>query len=543
VSTDRGSAAVVVQTAGIVAAWLVPVVLHAGNDGLWYLGDAARHAITGLFWWDFLSALPSDPADYVLRYYARYPTIVPLSYPPVFYLLEGVAFRIFGVSPFVAKGLVLCFALVGSLYVAAWLRRYVAREAGWGGALMALQPGVVVWSNAVMLNIPAMTLGVIALYHMRRWLDEGASSAHLWLAIGAAVVTVLTYFPAALVGVVVGAWLIIEGRTPALWRRHRPAVLLGIGGVLLVLLLIIQWVPLPFALGWPSWVDLAQQRRWLLYVWAQPRLLSTPTLIFAAVAFPVAWGAPRWRRDLLLLTSWIGIAYCCLSYLYSQHPRYALLMTPAFILLAMIGLRGVVDALCGVLGFSASRCLTAALLALVAFHAYAAQFVPVPSITGFRDIARFVLQESPTDRVFYEGGCDGIFTFYVRAQDPNFTHVVVRGSKLLYASAVLPTFRLQEHVASSADVIRAFESECGCAWVALEEPESEEDNAAVRYLREAVRGPSFRLVRSFPIHAPAAHRVDIYQYLGRIDTPDELRLPFPILGDGQQFRARPIERR
>src|ERR1051325_11455474 len=124
------------QATAIVVVWLYVVVLHARNDGLWYAGDAARHALNGLFWWDFLAARPSRPADFALSYYARYPAINPTAYPPLFYLLEGVAFRVLGPSPYVAKGLVLGFALLGCLYISAWLRRWVSREAGWGGALL-----------------------------------------------------------------------------------------------------------------------------------------------------------------------------------------------------------------------------------------------------------------------------------------------------------------------------------------------------------------------------------------------------------------------
>ena len=104
------------QVLGVFLAWLYVVLLHLANDGLWYQGDASRHAANCLFWWDFLSRFPVSPFDFALRYYARYPVISPTAYPPVFYLLEGAVFRVFGASPFVAKGVVLAFALGAGLY-------------------------------------------------------------------------------------------------------------------------------------------------------------------------------------------------------------------------------------------------------------------------------------------------------------------------------------------------------------------------------------------------------------------------------------------
>lgn len=123
----------------ILLALLYVASLHWSNDGLWYQGDSPRHAANGLFWWDFLASFPVNPVKFTLSYYARYPVIHPTGYPPLFYLIEGAAFRLLGPSPYVAKGLVLAFALFAALYVAAWLRRWVSEEAGWFGALLILR--------------------------------------------------------------------------------------------------------------------------------------------------------------------------------------------------------------------------------------------------------------------------------------------------------------------------------------------------------------------------------------------------------------------
>src|SRR5262249_55852428 len=163
------------QAVLVVAAWAYLCALHWDNDGLWYQGDAPRHAANGLFWRDYLHSLSPDPEGYALSYYARYPVILPTAYPPVFYLLEGALFTVFEPSPYLSKALVFRFALAAALYTTAWLRRWVAEGAGWGGALLLLLPGVVRWSHGVMLNVPALALAVGALYHARRWLDAPAS--------------------------------------------------------------------------------------------------------------------------------------------------------------------------------------------------------------------------------------------------------------------------------------------------------------------------------------------------------------------------------
>jgi hypothetical protein len=56
------------QVLGLLLVWIALVVLHWQNDGLWPQGDAARHAANGLFWRDFLAALPVPPVPFALSY-------------------------------------------------------------------------------------------------------------------------------------------------------------------------------------------------------------------------------------------------------------------------------------------------------------------------------------------------------------------------------------------------------------------------------------------------------------------------------------------
>ena len=51
-----------------------------------------------------------------------------MMYPPTFYWLEGGLYALLGPSPFVAKGLVLAFALLAGVYTLAWLRPVMARQ-------------------------------------------------------------------------------------------------------------------------------------------------------------------------------------------------------------------------------------------------------------------------------------------------------------------------------------------------------------------------------------------------------------------------------
>src|SRR5690242_10154064 len=72
----------------VLSAAVALLFLGAPRGGAFYWSDAPRHALNGVFVMDFLRAAPiHDPAGFAYRYYAQYPALTILLYPPLFYLL------------------------------------------------------------------------------------------------------------------------------------------------------------------------------------------------------------------------------------------------------------------------------------------------------------------------------------------------------------------------------------------------------------------------------------------------------------------------
>ncbi len=526
----------------MIIAWLYVVALQMGNDGLWYQGDAPRHAANGLFWWDFLTSLPVNPIEFALRYYARYPVINPASYPPVFYILEGAAFSVFGASPFVAKGLVLGFALFAALYMTVFLRRWISEEAGWGGALLVLQPGVILWANAIMLNVPSMALGLAALYHTRRWLDDPASR-HIYPAACFALLGVLTYYPSVIVLLVILSWVVAERRWIVLWNRRTLALAFLSALVLLPLAYVaIKWAPSHTAQVIPSLQWVLRPSWWTFYLWRLPNILSASLLGLAVLSIVVCVCDRHWRREVKLALVWAIVGYVALSYIGARESRYALLLIPPTVVLSVLVLFSLSRWVATRVGLNPSWCFLATMAGLLSIHVSMAPSVRVPLIDGFQQVAAFFEKEAPNERIFYDGRYDGLFSFYLRAGDQQFKRGVVLGGKLLYASAIFSHRKLIERVSSRAEVVEVLRTKCGCRWLAIERGKDSNRIAAARYLRQAVTGSEFQFVRSFPIVSRQATHVDVYRFLLPIEKPAELELPFPILGDGVMFRVKPLER-
>jgi len=528
------------QFVGVVGVWGYVIALHLRNDGLWYQGDSSRHAANGLFWWDFLARIPVHPLDFALSYYARYPVISPTAWPPVFYLIEGFMYKIFGISPFVAKGLVLAFALGAGLYSMAWLRRWVGPEAGWGATLILLQPGVVMWSHAVMLSVPSMALSIAALYHWRAWLERQRHTDLNFVAVFG-VLAVLTYIPVAVLLLVALLWTVREKRIALLAdRRVACSLAFAIAPLAVWAVVALRWAPSHRALAmyqgdYPAW----RLQAWTFYLERISQLVSVPIaiLVIGMVGF-ILFRTPR-SLELRYSGLWLATAYVWFSVIAVKEPRHALFLIPPLVYLAVTTMALTVATL-----NVQKRSISLALIVLAVVHAGPASGLNVGKVEGFREVAGFIRQIAPGERVFYEGTYNGVFSYYVRAQDPRFEQSVVLGSKLLYATRIEARFGVVEGVASVSDVLERLRNDCGCRVVVVErEIAAPEANIkAVHLLREALTDRRFRLIRTFDVQSQGISHVDVYEQVGAVADTGSIQLRFPALQQDVIFRARPIER-
>jgi hypothetical protein len=506
------------QCAAVIAATVAVAALHWSNDGLWFQGDAPRHAANGLFLFDYLRSLPAEPVSFALSYYARYPIITPLVYPPLFYLFEALAFALLGPSPLVAKSLVLASGSILGLYTMAWARRWGGAAAGWAGACVVLLPGFVHYSNAVLLNVPATALGIGALYHLMAWLDRDAAADRRWFVI-LTIAALATYYPAALVLPVAVLAMGIFGR----WPRSRVIWLIT-AAVLAIVVVAAAVLPQHWARHAPSGWRLFDTRLWVFYAEKVVGLSGAFWTVLGAIGVALLI-AGRWRRrELTWLIAAFPVAIGCLVLLPAESERYALLLLPLVVIAAWTGLSTALNGRARLPGWLQAGLV----LLLVGITGAAAVRVPVPAVSGFEAAVAYLRAHGPADTVLYSGNHDGVFTYYVRTGDPDFDRRVVLAHRLLARYEQTREFWWQEtpYVHTPEEVVSLIQRQCGCRWIAVEiglNPVTESE----RLLRLALYGPEFEHAASFPIAAPTAVRLEVYRFGGHLDPPPPVDLVFP----------------
>jgi hypothetical protein len=522
------------QCAGIALAIALGVTLHWANDGLWFQGDSPRHALTGLFVWDLLTEAPTSPIEYAASYYARYPAIVAGAYPPLLYLLEAPVFRVFGPSPYAAKALVWAFAALTAIYVMLWGRHFVARWAGWAGTLVLFVPGFVRYSNGVLLNVPGTALGVAALYHLQRWLDERRPADRALFA-GFAVATVSMYIPAGIVFLIAAAWGLMSARRPRGWLLWLPTAVM-----LAALVVIAVAIPAYMARQAPSVERFLSVAPWAYYARRLPGLLGLVWPWLGIAGLVIALLRPTYRAQAIRLSTAAVTTIAALATLTAADPRYALILAPVCVLAACLGITALIDRA----GQWRHVICASALMALLGVATTDALRTRVPRVSGVEEAARYLAVHGASDAVLYSGIYDGVFTFYVRALDHEFHRRVVLSNKLLYRYEMGRNFTWVEtpFVTSSAQVVALIASQSGCNWIAVEALPEARLTASERLLRDALRSPEFEHVKTFQIQSPVVSRIDLYRLRGPVTPVNTVDLSFPSFS-GRIFRGVvPVER-
>ncbi|HTT25204.1 MAG TPA: glycosyltransferase family 39 protein [Candidatus Sulfotelmatobacter sp.] len=454
-----------------------------------YNVDEAQHAVTGLFVADAFRDLPlRHPVQYAYRYYAQYPAIAILHWPPLFYIFEGLSFLVLGPSVISARLTVLLFCV---LLLYQWFRLVEetldSYTAGICSAVLGLLPMILLFEKSVMLEIPSLALAVAAIRHWIAYLEHNQRKflvqSALWLSAALLCKQTCIYVLA-----FCGSTLLVTGQ----WRRifsREAAIFAAIVGVLagpfLTLMLFLQGKAVANDLGsyrmsgWERVVYYGQ-----ILPNTLPPLLLVLALLGAALAFH--WDTPRRTA---IMGCWLLSGYATFSWLGQREPRFAVYWLPPLVYFA-VGL---------ITRFSRERRVRMA-MRLAAVGLIAILLVPAwryrrPYISGYKEIASRIVTNYHSGIILFDGPVPGNFVFFVRALDPGRRFVILR--KVLYADDIRPGASSKELLHSKEEILSALR-EYGVRLAVVSQ------NLGIRFdsqrvLRAELSSDDFTLLQRFPI--------------------------------------------
>ncbi len=456
--------------------------------------DEAQHAVTGLFFSDFLRDLPLlSPIDYAFRYYAQYPSLGLIHWPPFFHFTEGVVFLVLGPSAVAARLTVLGFALMGCAY---WFR-LVRQFHGDGVAsiatlLLVFNSELLLYEKSAMLEVPSLALAIAATYYWMQYLrDHGRGALYRFVAF--ACLALLTKQTAIYLALFCFLTLLVRWQ----WRILRERDILR--GIAICLLVLGPFFVLAFLLhGQTISYDVAKRAvqgyNPLFYYWIKlPSQLGLPVLALSLLGILTA---TRWdrRENLLDMSVWILACYLTFTVLAGKETRYILYWLPPYMYFAS-GL------LTAAWGPRWKRVAGGALaLLLVSWQFVGAWRFERPYVTGYEATAQLVVEKAGSGILLFDGELPGNFTFFVRKFDQQRHFVVMR--KALYASRISKVFGHEELVKSEADILHIIRT-YGIRFLVVSDTEGYEFEAQ-RLLRTLLKTEDFELIARQPIQSNLA---------------------------------------
>jgi 4-amino-4-deoxy-L-arabinose transferase-like glycosyltransferase len=500
----------------LIAIFLLPAidVCHQISKGEFeYNVDESQHAATGLFVSSALRDLPlRHPIAYTETYYAQYPALSGLiHWPPLFYLAEGMMFRIFGATVITARLTILGFALLGWIY---WFRLVRQMLGGWAAAfstiILALLPYSLLFEKTVMLEIPCLALCIVAIYYWYQYLTKEAQ-ADLYLFALALSAAMLTKHNSVFLPLLCLASAMVLKKWHLIFHRRVLQPLLIV--VLLVgpfytLVYAVHWKTIAMDLtgmGMQSSASVRSIGRLLhvlgFYVKTPPEQIGWRLLLLAVAGLLTHrfWSK---RETTALMVAWIVVCYATFTMISHKEARYSFYWAPPFVYFAA-------GFLTSDWALRRARILASGLAVVLLAHALVFGWrYERPYVAGFSALATRV-QKANSGVILFEAPLPANFIFFLRKLDSSRHFVVLR--KAIWVTRLKIAGGAVE-LARSVDDVRKVVEKNGVRYVVISDAAGHFEGE--RSLQTLVQSDSrFKLIATFLIASSEREWKNIHLFL------------------------------
>jgi len=528
----------------VIAILAIVLLRQFGNDTLGY-ADADRLLLDGVFLLDLIKDLGFiDPYNYTVNYYAQYPGL-SVGYKPIFLpTIEALSNAVFGNSMQSGRIALFLFALVG---FGSWYKLiesyFDTSTAFWSSVLLITTPIIAKWGWYTMTELPTLSMALLtgALFTKYVNTDKPGYLIATGIALGLACWTKQ-------VAIFVAVWLLLH----ALFIGKLHIYLMRREAWLTIIISLIILIPLAIITLWLGELNMAQSvgkamrlqkdvsllDAFVAYVWKPfPTLISSgatvPVLILSMLGLLMA-AIKRDGRIIFALTLMLSTYILFGLYLGIARPRDWIYWIPAFTFFAVVPFHY----LRPLLGTSAHRWLSLTVLLGISIYQITLVYsMPQNYATGFQQAAKYVLQNTQSQTVFYDGYNNGYFTYFMRINDPDRSMYVLRGDKLLSSSGMYAgkgrQIDLKIRVQKKQEIRELFQR-YGVQYVVVES-KNYIGLEIHEVLRNYLRGDEFRLATAIPIRTNRSglksREILVYEFL-RPKEPESgvLEIDVPIVG-------------
>ncbi len=496
--------------------------------------DAPRHAMNGAFVLDLIRAAPfADPVGFAYGYYAQYPALTILFYPPLFYFVLAPFYAVFGVSQESALLAVAACYVVFALGAYTFFRLWLDRPGAFAAALLfVVIPELAFWGRQVMLELPAYAFLIWSAVFFTHYLRTMQIKQ---LYISALLLVLAIYSKNTVVFVALVYFFTLVTVRKGAFFRDQHTYIVAVSS--LVLLGPLIYLTLEFGQGnvqsvysiADSQVSRLTLAGWLWYAKALPTQMGWPPIILA-VALVVIAALQRLRlfnyAETVFLASWFGIGYLFFSGIDLKDARFTLFILVPVPLLSVL-------AIYRLLPQRASLAAGLASLLAMGTLGYTLLARPVHYVDGYRDLVDYIAEVAPPHSVvLFSGYRDGAFIFNLRSIEARRDLSVLRSDKLLLKIKIRRELGVEEADFSREEIADLINRH-GVHYV-VAQPDFWTDLDQMAKFQEVLDSPQFEKVARFPMTANYPNldkEYVVYRNLGDVaQGPIPVTIRIPMIG-------------
>lgn len=551
---------------------LVTILLtgRAINSGEFWWSDESRHAMDGLFLMDFFKDLTfldlNNLYRYVEIYFAKYPALGFIWYPPFFALIESIFFSLFGISEITARITVIFFTLISVLCLYHLIKKMYNEVVALLTCLIFITtPVVVFWAKTVMLELPTIALITISLcfFYNYFFLHKKRHIYYLTLAL---ILSLYTKQTAMFIFPLLLSFILVQRQYKKLFNKD---MLICVGLFSLMIMPLIIFTLKFGTVGLTVLTKDLQQLKgavpklsmahWLMnfrllintFIWpiwilvGLTLLISSFNLIKRKFLYPQVGtkedenqaqrhkGTEAQRESskksdtsfFILWAIWWYIVFVFLCNNAGDTKRYCIYAVPAIALLAVWTV--------AVIKNNVFRRLMITLISIICLYQGFLSYNQMQNyVYGYKEAAKYVMDNYGGKTVLFGGYYDGNFIFNVRKYDKDKKTIVLRDSKILATWSVYPEWGYRSYVNTKEDIY-AILNKYGTRYIVVEDKEVFY-KTPLKLLREILKTDDFTLEKSIKVKSNIKKISDmsilIYRYKKENkDLAENLIIEFPLL--------------
>ena len=536
----------------IFGAYLLLSVPYLTNTHFW-VPDADRIAMDGVFLLDFIKDLPGSLLhiyDYTITYYAKYPAL-SIGYRPTFFpLVEALFYYIFGLSNLSPRLCVFFFLFIGMIF---WVRLVNETHDSYIAILSLMlwmtNSFVYEYTQQTMLEIPTISLSIVCVYYLYRYVSEPSFRSSVLLGISAGF-TLWTNQKSGFILPLILMYPLLKKKSklliaPSAWVAYL---------IILVFLIPLAWITLWLgeqnlaqslgthsATPWYAKLDLFKNIYFLYHFH-----FSTPMLLLIATGLFFSFQKEE-KTDSLIFAAAIFSVYLFFTVIKVKIDRYPMYWIPFFCLFAAVGLQRLIIQIETLLKVKKPFIGYAICSLPIIFQISFFPRVFVGYASGYEEAAIYVLQQTKSPLIFFDGYANGQFIFFARIHDPERKSLIIRGDKLISSSSIFYDNKLKIHLHTRDEIDKAL-SELGIQFVIVESVNI--SNIEIYdTLRELLRDKScFRLHKAISVNSNyddlKMQKLLIYENLRYKGVTENqmLNLNLPVVGQKIKLKLEEILR-